>query len=120
MLMPFEVIESSRGLVIVRIKGELKKSELDQIQTLAIEVIKQWGKIRVLIILEDFQGWERGENWGDITFAVEHDNDIEKIALVGDESWKELALVFLGKPLRKFPIEYFTSEQIDRARAWIA
>jgi hypothetical protein len=62
--------------VIVRIKGELKKSELHQIQTLAIGVIKQWGKIRFLLILEDFQGWERGENWGDITFAVEHDNYI--------------------------------------------
>ncbi len=106
--------------MIVKIKSELKKSELDQIQMLAIEVIKQWAKIRVLVILEDFQGWERGENWADITFAVEHDNDMGKIALVGDESWKELAVVFLRKPFRKFPTEYFTHAQLERARAWIA
>ncbi len=40
--------------MIVKIKSELKKSELDQIQMLAIEVIKQWRKIRVLVILEYF------------------------------------------------------------------
>jgi len=39
-------------------------------------------KEQVLVILEDFQGWEHGENWDDMTFAIEHDNDIEKVALV--------------------------------------
>jgi hypothetical protein len=118
--MPFEVIESSGSLVSVKIKGELKKSELDQIQALAIELIKRWGKVRVLVILEDFQGWERGENWGDITFAVEHDNDIEKVAIVGEESWKEPVLAFFGKPFRKLSIEYFDPSQLARARAWVA
>jgi hypothetical protein len=118
--MSFEVIESSESLVIVRIKGELKKSELDQMQELAREVIRQWGRIRVLAILEDFQGWERGEDWGDITFAGEHDNDIEKIGILGDEVGKELVLAFMGKPFRKFPIEYFNPSQLDRARSWIA
>ena len=34
------------------------------------------GKVRVLIQLADFAGWEPGEQWGDIGFFLKHDQDI--------------------------------------------
>ena len=45
------------------------------------------GKVRVLIQLDDFAGWEPGEQWGDIGFFLKHDQDIEKIVVVGDLRW---------------------------------
>jgi len=32
----------------------------------------------VLVIVEDFKGWERGADWGDLTFFLEHDKEIDK------------------------------------------
>ena len=88
-------------------------------QTAVVETIKRVGKIRILVILEDFQGQEQGADWGDITFAMEHDDDIEKIAIVGDEKWKDLVFAFTGKPFRRAAIEYFNSSHLEKARAWI-
>lgn len=42
------------------------------------------GKVRILIQLENFAGWEPGEQWGDVSFFFRHDQDIERIAVVGD------------------------------------
>ncbi|MCF6153989.1 MAG: STAS/SEC14 domain-containing protein [Candidatus Brocadia sp.] len=118
--MSFEVISSSGNLISIKISGELKKAELDRMQASATEFIKREGKIRILVFLEDFLGWERGADWEDVNFQLEHDRDIEKIAVVGDEKWRNLALAFTGKPFRPVKIEYFTPSQLDQARAWIA
>mgnify|MGYP003556418866 CR=1 FL=1 len=117
--MSFTVIESSGKLISVKITGGLKKAELDQIQTIASELIKREGQIKMLVILEDFLGWERGADWEDMNFQEEHDRDIEKIAIIGDEKWRNLVLAFTGKPFRPVAIEYFTPSQLDQARTWI-
>jgi hypothetical protein len=117
--MPFEIIEAHGSLIIVRIKGLFTKDDLNQMQTRAAEVIKKEGKIRILAILENFLGWEKGGDWEDMTFQLEHDNDIEKMAIVGEEEWRDLVSAFLGKPFRPFAIEYFEPSQLDRARAWL-
>lgn len=118
--MPFEVISSSGNLISIRITGELKKAESDRMQTVAAEVIKREGKIKILVFLQNFLGWEKGADWEDTSFQVKHDSDIEKIAIVGDEKWRNLVLAFTGKPFRSVETEYFTPSQLEQARAWIA
>lgn len=58
--MPFEIQESSGSLVSVKIKSILKKSELDQMQEVAKKAIEREGKVRILVTLDNFLGWERG------------------------------------------------------------
>ncbi len=41
------------------------------------------------------------------------------MAIAGDTRRKELALIFVAKGLRSFPIEYFETAAPDRARAWL-
>lgn len=117
--MPFEVIGSSGNLISVKITGELKKAESDRMQAIAAEFIKREGKIRMLVFLENFIGWEKGADWADTSFQSKHDSDIEKIAIVGDEKWRNLVLAFTGKPFRPVEIEYFTPSQLEQAHAWI-
>jgi stage II sporulation SpoAA-like protein len=117
--MPFSILDSSGQVVNVKITGELRKSELEQIQGVASEAIKHWGKIRVMVILENFLGWERGANWEDMTFALEHDNDIEKVAVVGDTRWKDHVYAFLGKGFRPVAIEYFALTELKMAQQWL-
>lgn len=118
--MPCEVINVSGNLISVRITGELKKAELDQMQTTTAEFMRKEGKIRMLVSLHNFLGWEKGAEWEDISFQSKHDGDIEKIAIVGDEKWMNLALAFSGKPFRPVEIKYFTPSQLELVRAWIA
>ncbi len=118
--MAFEVLESSNGVMTVRVTGELKKSELDRMQAAAVDAIKQWGKIKVLVKVENFRGWERNANWGDVSFIQDEGRNIEKMAIVGDEAWRDLTYAFTGKGFRSTVIEYFTPAERDRALAWLA
>ena len=51
-------------LLIPRVGGELKKSELDAVQSEFVEKIAGEGTVKLLVLLENVTGWERGEQWG--------------------------------------------------------
>jgi hypothetical protein len=71
--MAFTILESIGPIVSAKISGELGKSEVSQMQTAALEAIRRCGKISALFILEDFHGWKREGDWGDISFMIEQD-----------------------------------------------
>ncbi len=117
--MPFTIIDASGSILTAKISGELSKSEVSQMQAGAAEAIRRWGKIKALLILDGFRGWSREGDWGDVTFMSQHDKDIAKIAVVGDEEWKDLFFAFLAKGFRQAAIEYFPPGNIAKARAWL-
>ncbi len=89
-----EVLDSSDGRLTIKVTGELKKFELDGMQNVARAALKQWAKIRVLVKVEDFRGWERNADWGDVSFMQGDGRNIEKMAIVGDEDWRDLIYAF--------------------------
>ena len=60
-----------------------------------------------LALTENFKGWERGGSWDDFSFQSDQDVHIERMAIVGERQWEELALLFTAKGLRTFPIRVF-------------
>jgi hypothetical protein len=117
--MPFIIKDASGPIVSARITGELTKAEVNQLQAAALEPIRRCGKISALFILEDFRGWKREGDWGDVGFLSEHDKDIAKIAVVGDEQWRSLIYAFLAKGFRHAAVEYFLPDELAKARAWL-
>jgi hypothetical protein len=115
--MSMEMRVEGQRLLVVRINGILRQAEFDECQRAAAEVIRAVGKVAALIVLDGFQGWEHRDEWGDMSFLIEHDNDIEKIAIVGQEKWREEVLMFAGAGLRQSPVRYFSDT--DSARAWL-
>src|SRR5947199_10126120 len=88
-------IEDQR-LLVVRINGILRRTEFEESQRAAAKMIREIGKLTALVLLDGFQGWERTEEWGDVSFLMEHDRDVAKIAIVGPEKWREQAAGALG------------------------
>ena len=103
----------------MEVSGTLTQPELTQVQLTAADIIRAQGKVRILVLAEDFAGWERGGEWDDFSFQETFDPCIEKMAIVGDKRWEDLALIFVAKGLRSFPIEYFASGEQARALAWL-
>jgi hypothetical protein len=118
MSMSAEILSSHGEILTARISGLLTQPELAALQQTAAGVIQQHGHVRMLIIAKDFQGWQKGDDWDDVSF-MENDPFIRKMAIVGDKKWEELALLFTGQGMRKFPIEYFQSSDLERAKAWL-
>ena len=115
-----EVIDYTEGILSARITGVLTHPELVALQQAASDIIRQQDKVRLLLVTENFGGWQRGGDWGDLSFQLEHDAHIEKMAIVGEKKWEDLALIFAPKGIRSFPIEYFPPTDLAKARAWLA
>lgn len=118
--MSAEIVSDTGGIITARITGKLTQPELVALQDAAAGIIRQRGNARLLVIVEEFQGWEKGGDWGDLWFQANCDPFIEKIAIVGDQQWADLALLFVGKGVRCVPIEYFQPADLPKAKAWLA
>lgn len=104
----------------MKVTGRMSHDELVVAQQTAADILRVHGGSRVLLVAEDFQGWERGGDWGDLSGQMELDAFAQRIAIVGDRKWKDLALLFAGKGIRHVAIEYFLPPEVEKARAWLA
>jgi len=117
--MSADIVSTVGDLVTARVTGTLTQNELGALQKAVGEIIRKQGRTRLLVLVEDFAGWETGATWGDFTFQVHHDASIERMAIVGDKKWADLVLLFTSQGLRPFPIEYFDAADLAGARAWL-
>jgi hypothetical protein len=117
--MPVEIIDASGKLLQLKVRGMLKKADHERLVQIAKEAIAREGKIRALIIAEGFQGWERSGDWGDVSFMMQEGQQIEKMAIVGDEKWRDDALAFTAKGFRPTAIEFFPASRRNEARMWL-
>ena len=117
--MAFTILDASGPIVSAKITGELSVADVSRIQALALEAIKRSGKIKGLLILENFLGWKREPDWGDVTFLTQHDKEIARIAVVGEEKWRDSFYAFLAKGFREAAVEFFLPAELAKARAWL-
>ena len=108
------------SLGVFRVSGKLGISEFEQAQNQCESAIQKTGNIRILVLLEDFSGWETGGGWEDTSFAERNDPYIDKIAIVGDMQWRDLVYAFMFKGLRPVAIEYFEASEEASAREWLS
>jgi len=105
------------NFIEAKITGKLTEKDYEIVIPELERRIEEYGNLRLLIILEDFQGWTAGALWEDIKFDFKHFHDFDKIALVGDRNWEKTATLFL-KPFTGAELSYFTMEDLDEARNW--
>jgi hypothetical protein len=118
--MPASIQHESGNLFRVRLSGVLRRAELRDVQAVAAREIGRLGTIKLLFVLEQFEGWERDTAWGDLEFYAAHDRDIEMIAIIGEEKWRDHGMAFAGAGIRKAAVRYFSPAETAQARAWLA
>jgi hypothetical protein len=115
----YEIIRIDGAVLYVRISGVMKLADQQSLQGAGMELIAQGRKVRLFVTLEDFEGWEKRVDWGDIGFLMAHGDDIAKMAIVGDERWKDQVFAFVGKGFRTTEIEFFSPSSVTEAASWI-
>lgn len=118
--MGITIRKETGNVAVMKITGQLKKSELNEVQAAAAKQLDANTTAKVLLIVENFQGWDRDSNWDDISFYAEHGDQITKIALVADPKWETDLMMFLGAGIRKAPVKFFPLNQLVAARGWLA
>jgi len=102
----------------IQLTGKLNVEDYEAFIPEIERLIKQEGKLRILLELNDFHGWTAGALWKDTKFALKHFSDIERIAIVGDSKWEHGMAVFC-KPFTTADVRYFDTSRLSDAREWI-
>jgi hypothetical protein len=118
--MPTTIQPEPNNIYVMHLSGVVMRSEFENVQKAMTGDIDAGVKPRILAILENFQGWERGADWGDLEFLFSHSHEVAKIAIVGEPKWEQEALAFAGAGFRRAPVKFFPSTQLTEARAWLA
>ena len=117
--MPIQLNEDLDGKVLaVHISGKLEKADYEHFVPEFERLVKQHGKLKVLFDMTDFHGWEASALWEDTKFAIHHFNDIDRLAMVGEEKWQRGMATFC-KPFTKATIRYFDHPDAAEARKWL-
>jgi hypothetical protein len=103
----------------LEITGRLSKREFDVVQQQVAGEINTAGHIRLLVVLDGFEGWETGANWSDLNFYIKYGDAVERIAIVGDEAWRSQALMFAAADLRRGPVLFFPPGGDRDATTWL-
>lgn len=114
-------IESVGDEVFLSIKavGKLTHADYQIITPLidgALGAVKE-PKVKMLMDATELDGWELRAAWDDLKLGLKHGSDFQKVAIVGNQRWQDLAAKvgswFLPGEARSF-------EGRDAALTWLA
>ena len=111
--------KESDDLFVINAQGVLTFEDLKEVENKVSEGIDRNRKTKLLILAEEFSGWGKEGDWGDLTFMYEYDPYTEKIAVVAEANWKDQMLMFLGAGRRQAEVKFFFYDEEKDARDWL-
>ena len=112
---------SSENLLGFRLWGKLTEADYQNVLIPEIEkALAENPKIRVLVTLEDFEGWTVGGAWEDFTLIFKLPG-VERMALVVDDTWDEW-MTWLFKAftsVSRTELRFFRQDRNQEAWDWI-
>jgi hypothetical protein len=102
----------------VEISGTIAKSDYDEFTPQVEALVKASGPIRILMDITGIKG-EKMEAWrSDLNFGKEFQDNIEKMAMVGDKGWESLVTKGFGSKYAQ-QAKYFDADSISSAWEWL-
>lgn len=117
--MPIELRETKGGLILeVDLIGTLGKEDYVPLVREFQQLVHVHGKLRVLLDITRFHGWDAGALLEEVKFDLEHLNEMERMAVIGEKRWQHTIASF-AKPFTSAEIRYFDATESMQARAWL-
>jgi hypothetical protein len=111
-------VDSEFHVVTMEVSGTLTDADYKKFMPQFEEVIGRVGRVRMLVDMRDFHGWDLGAAWDDFKFGTQHARDIARLAMVGEKRWQEW-IARAGAVFMKAPVKYFAQDQRAEALAWL-
>ncbi|MEM9365773.1 MAG: STAS/SEC14 domain-containing protein [Planctomycetota bacterium] len=114
-----ELNSAHPGILGFKMSGKLHDEDYKTFVPRVDAAIAEEGKVRMLAMFHEFEGWDAHALWDDIKFATTHCTKIDRIALVGENCWQEwMAKVCV--PFTAAQLRYFDASEVDGAWDWLA
>jgi hypothetical protein len=109
--------DNAQAVEIV-LSGKVSTAEFDKVASKLEAFIKRHGRVRVLEVVNDFEGMDTAALWHDIKFSFGHLQDFNRIAVVASPEihnlWSNLVSPFID-----CEVEHFAPDEIEEARDWL-
>ena len=113
------ISEQAHGNVLeMRLSGKLWKEDFETFVPEIDRMIEHFGKIRILVELHDFHGWNPEALWEDVKWEAKHFDDIERLAIVGERIWHRVMASFCTV-CTTATVKYFEPQELEEARGWL-
>lgn len=104
------------NVVVGHASGMLTHEDYEDFRMRIEQMVRQHGSVRVLLDLNDFNGWEPRAAWDDLMLGLRHLGKFDRCAILGDKGWEKW-MVKLGEPF--FRVQYFDRSQREEAWRWL-
>jgi hypothetical protein len=112
---------SSGNVIVMTLSGKLTRADYAEIVPFVAGLIRKYKKVRLLIELDNFEGWTMGATFDDIIFIFRYGFHVERIAFLVHAAQDKLAVLLdrpFGRALSK-NVKYFRHKFCEDAWAWI-
>lgn len=118
--MPIALKPANDGsnLLVAVVSGTLTHEDYEHFVPQVENMVEKHRKIRVLLDMVNFHGWKTGAMWDDTKFTFQHLCDIERIAMVGDQTWEKW-MSACCRVCTCAEVRYFDWKDLTAARAWL-
>jgi len=115
----YETLPESTGRVLgFEVRGRIEGDELTAMLREMERVIEEEGEVRLLIHLAEVPTTDFDALTEDLGFWLEHGDDIQRYAIVGDSTLLDWATDVAG-PMTAFDIQYFAEDEMRDAWEWV-
>lgn len=80
--------------------------------------IARHGRVRVLEIVNHFEGMDVKAFWHDLRFSLRHLNDFSRCAIVSDAKFLSIWST-IAEPFIDCQVAYFKPDEVEAARDWL-
>ena len=109
---------ATENTLAFRLSGTLHDADYQFFVPRVEQAIEEQGSIRLLAQLDDFHGWDARALWDDIKFGVKHAQGIERIAIVGENTWEEW-MATICSCFTNAEVRYFDISEVESAWEWL-
>jgi len=115
----FKVLELTKNdLVALQVDGKLNLTDYNKVTPLIDKAVKDFGKIKLYLQLDDVEGIEPKAFREDVKTYLKHFNHMKKVAIVGKTHWEKI-WADLASPFISGDVKYFDFPEIETAKIWI-
>ncbi len=113
-----ELKGSEQNILGCRFSGTVTDAEFKAFVSRAEQSITEYGKIRLLIVMDYPQDFDLRAAWDDVVFWIRHIREIERLAIVGQSAWQK-RIESIEQFLLHVQIEYYDTSDLAEAWAWL-
>ena len=115
--MPIGMQQEDGGKALkIALVGTVVKEDYKPLVTEFSHLAAKYGKVRVLLDMTRFHGWDASALWQEIKFDLKNLDKLERLAVIGEARWQH-AIASIAKPFTE--VRYFHGSQILEAQAWL-